>query len=498
MNPEALGPLGDRPLAETSGKVGPTDLFPGASKFLAARHQRRRLTQWDAVRPIVQKMLRPEEKVLYVAHAMQVPPVTHAIALRALALPFHQVVLTLTDTRVIEVMLDLRGRRAGTRVRSFAWAGVRDLKLRFARLTVTPGVGKKQSWRVPLRGDRRILDLLFVRLKPRLLTEGAAHAATVPLWHCPQCVAVVPPTPESCTSCRTRFTSRRLASLLSVAFPGAGLLYAGHPFLATMDFLGQAILYGVFVLLLLQAEPGRLSLAFGFGAFLFVMIKIHSIIMSRIMTARTRPESDTHRSGYGRFALIGGLMSAVLVGGTFPLAGKARVTLERDLDGPAAKAGWRGSRDRSEWTAFAKDKTARSQWYHDDGLRLTLFAYPQDLLRSPEDLHREFREVLRQEGTALLVDDDHVPAPFEGFRMITRVTTSNGEPISVINYFVVDAENHDVHQAVAAVREEDQAAADGMVRDFLSGAHFIPATAPTGVAADAPAAAAPAVAAPPR
>ena len=488
MNPEALGPLGDRPLAETAPKAGKPEIFPGATKYLAARHQRKREAQWSAVRPLVERMLKPEEQLLFVAHAMQVPPVFDAMALGAMALPFHQVVLALTDTRIIEVMLDLRGQKAGTRVRSYPFTGVRDLTLGWGRLTLAPASGKKQAWRVPLRGDRKILEAILVRLKPRLLPEGTAHAASVPLWHCPQCVAVVPSEPESCVACRSTFRSKKLASILSVAFPGAGLFYAGHPFLATMDFLGEILLYGIFLMLILQAEPGRAGIALGFGALFFVLTKFHSIHMSRIMTARSRPETEARRTGYGRFALVGGLASVLLIGGSLPLMGKGRGTLERDLDHPAADDGWRGSRDRSEWTVFANDTTARSQWVHDGGLRLTLFAYPQDFMSTPEDLHAKARQSFRAEGATLLTDDDQVPAPYVGFRLISRLTARNGQPIALINYFVVDAENRDVHQAVVAVVEEDSGRAEQMVRDFLAGAHFIPATAPTGRPAEAEAA----------
>jgi hypothetical protein len=79
------------------------------------------------VLPLVGRLLRSDEHVLYVAHAMQVPPALHMLALGAMALTYHQVVVVLTDSRLIEVMLDARGRQAGTRVRSFPWSGVRGL-----------------------------------------------------------------------------------------------------------------------------------------------------------------------------------------------------------------------------------------------------------------------------------------------------------------------------------------------------------------------------------
>lgn len=485
MNPEALGPLADRPLSETPGKPGVPEIFPGATKFLAARHQKKRQEQWNAVRPIVERMLKPEEQLLFVAHAMQVPPTFDALALGAMALPFHQVVLALTDSRIVEVMLDLRGKKAGTRVRSFPLTGVRDLKMSWGRFTLVPAAGKKHAWRVPLRGDRKILTAIFARLKPRLLPEGTAHAAAVPLWHCPKCTAVVPREPESCASCRTGFRSKKLASILSIAFPGAGLFYAGHPFLATMDFLGEIFLFGLFLILTLQAAPERIGFALGFGAFMFFLTKFESVHLSRIMTARSRPESDARRSGFGRFALVGGLASVLLVGGSLPLAGKARPVLDQDLEGPSSETGWSGSRDRATWTAFAKDRTARSQWHDEDGFRLTLFAYPQSVLSSPDDLRVELRRSFDQEGATLIADDEEIPEPFQGFRMITLVPDpeDTGQTFMVINYFVVDSGNDDVHQVVAAAVQEEGSEAEERVRDFISGAHFIPATPPTGEAA---------------
>ncbi len=495
MNPEALGPIGDRPLASQPGKTGADELFPGATAFLAARHQKKRREQWAAVRPIVEKMLKPEEQLLFVAHAMQVPPVFDGLALGAYALPFHQVVLALTDSRMIEVMLDLRGKTAGTRVRSYAWSGVRALKMAWGKVTLEPAAGKKQTWRVPLRGDRKILEGIFARLKPRLLTEGAGHAAAVPLWHCPQCVAVVPREPESCVACRTRFRSKKLASILSIAFPGAGLFYAGHPFLATMDFIGEVFLYAIYLMLLLQADPKSLGVAIGFGAVLFIATKVESVHMSRIFASRTRPESEVRHAGFAKFATIGAIVSLVLIGGSLPVAGKARATLERDLDHPAAADGWHGSRDRSEWSAFAANSSARSQWSHDGGLNVTLFAHPQGFMSAPDDIQVEMRNTFREQGATVIADDEDVPAPFQGFRMVAFVTTKTGETIALINYFVVDAENHDVHQAMAAVLKENDAVAERLVREFLAGSRFIPATAPTGRPAE-PDAAEPAAAEP--
>jgi hypothetical protein len=479
IEPEYLGPLRDRPLAETARSVGPGDLFAGASDFLSARHQRRRREQWSTVKSLAGLLLRPEEHLLYVAHGMQVPPVLHSLALGAMALPYHQVILLFTDTRLIEIMLGIRGKTAGTRMRSFPWAGVRDIRLTFAKMRVVPVNGKNQEWRVPLRGDRKFLKLLTARLKQRFNQGGAATTQRLPLWHCPKCGAVVSKSPRSCEACRTVFRSTRLAALLSLAFPGAGLLYAGHPFLAAFDCFGEVILFLVFLLMMIEPGAGAVLSAVGFGAIFFLLTKLESMHLSQILVARTKPETPKRQTMYHRLALVGSLASVLVIGSAFPLAGAARPVLDRDLDIQGKESLWSGSRDVAEWDAFKDNSFARSQWQHPSGIRVTLLAYPQSFLDTSSDFRRDFRQEWQRQGITLTKDDEDIPPPFQGFRFVGLSHTQDGRPVSLIQYFVMDEPNHDVHQATAAVLGEDAGAADELVRDLLAHARWVDPTPPT-------------------
>ena len=479
IEPEFLGPLKDRPLAEGARAGAPDVLFPGASAFLNSRHQNRRLEQWSIAAPLARKLLQPDERVLHVAPAMQNPPALTFIAMGVMAVPYHQVMLVLTDRRIIEVLLEVRGKKAATRLRSFPWASVRALKLSLGKLAMTPARGKKQTWKLPLRGDRALLKLLVARLSPRLLERGEGAAEQMPLAHCPQCAAVLAPRAESCGSCRAAFRSPRLAAALSIAFPGAGLFYAGHPWLAAGDFLGEVFLYVVFLLLMLQAEPGTVMMAAAFGAFLFVLTKLESVHLSHILVSRTRPEAPVRRSNYRKFALAGGLASLMLLGAAFPLAGAARPALERDLDIRGDDGAWQGSRTPAEWISFADDSTARSQWTHSNGAVITLFAYPLGML----DAVTEFRAGVRQsyvaQGLTMLQEDEDVPAPFQGFRFILGGETEDGRPLAVVNYYIVDSENRDIHHTMTALIDVEPAFADELARDLLGHARWIEATPPT-------------------
>src|SRR5437867_4073758 len=478
IEPEHLGPLGERSLAESAKTRNPDDLFDGASTFLSARYQHRRREQWNAAMPLAERVLKPEEHVLYVAHGMQMPPVLHSLALGAMALPYHQVMLLFTESRLIEVLMSPRGKTAEHRLRSFPWACVRDLKLSLGKLALVPAGGKKQSWKVPLGGDRKLLKLLLPRLKPLLLLEGAQTAQRVPLWHCPQCGATVPANPQSCDSCRTSFRSTRLAALLSLAFPGAGLFYAGHPFLGTLDFLGEVLLYALFVLMMLENNPERLAAALGFGVIFFFLTKLESVHLSHILTARSTPETETRRTGYRRFAVAGGLASLLLIAGAFPLAAAARLVVDRDLDVSGENGAWRCSRNVEEWDFFSGNSSARSQWRHPSGLRVTLFAYPQGVLDSVDEFRTQFRASLLQQGVKLVKDAENVPLPCRSFRTVGLGRGEGGEQLSFIHYFVVDKENRDLHQALAIVTQESGDMAEELVSDLLSHAHWIAAVPP--------------------
>ena len=485
IDPESLGPLGDRPLASASGS-GSTDLlFPGASSFINARHQRRRLEQLSAVWPLASRLLQPDERVLHVTHAIQIPPTLQLLAMGAMAFHYHQVVIVLTDKRVIEVLLGFRGRTAGTRIRSFPWTSVRELRLRFGKLVMYPARGKKQSWKIPLRGDRRLLKMLLERLKPRWLEQGEAAARAIPLHHCPACGGNLNAAAVSCDSCRAAFRSPRFATALAMAFPGAGLLYAGHPFLAAGDFLGEVLLYGIFLMLMLDAEPDSVIIAAGIGALFFIMTKLESVHISHILTARTRPETPVRRSWYGRLAVAGGLASLILIGVAFPLAGAARPVVDRDLEVSGADSAWQGSRNQAEWPAFEDDPTGRSQWKHPSGVVVTLFAYPRSVF---DDSLAEFRAEVRQgfseQGMTILAEDEDVPAPFSGFRFLVSALTDKGDPMAQVHYFVFDEQNRDIHHLLAATGDEDPAVPDELARDLLTHARWIDAEAPARAGGD--------------
>jgi len=475
IEPEHFGPLADRPLIEMAKRSDPADLFPGASLFLSARQQARRRRQWDAVRPLAGGVLRPDERILYVAQAMQLPPALQSIALGALTYAYHQAILVVTDSRLIEILLNFRGTGPGTRIRSFDYSRVRALKLSFGRLSLQPVEGHKHGWRLPVGGDKKLLKLLLPRLQTRLVLGAYASTGALPQWHCPRCGAAVPSNPESCAACGALYRSSRLATWLSLAFPGAGLFYVGHPFLAIADFLGEIGLFALWVVMVAAASGADgIGPTLAIGAFFFVATKFHSVHLGHILAARSVPESPRRRQGFRRFAAAGALVSALLVLGAFPLAGSARPRLEHDLEVSSDDGVWSGSRVAAEWGYFKDDRDARSQWTHAaTGVRIMVFAYARSPLDEFEQFHRDWSGLMKSRGVGAIADDETLPPPFHGFRFIGEVPVKDGEPIAQVTYFLFDLDGHDIHQIYIGVPREDADAAEGLVRDLLVHARWI-------------------------
>jgi hypothetical protein len=474
IDPEAIGPLTDRPLIETAKTTSPADLFPGASRFLNARVQRRRHELLAAAASLLDRLLQPEEKILHVAQAFQQPPVTHLLALGRLAQVYHQVLLVLTDRRLIEVLLTPRGKSPDTRLRTWIWKDAAKFEVGwFRRITVTPAKGKKQAWALATGGDRKILKLLAPRLRERLAAEGTPTAMTLPYWHCPKCASAVSEDAARCGACGTAFRSSRLAAWLSIAFPGAGLFYAGHPVLAAFDFLGETLIFGLFAFMLTMARDAAevTGLVMALSIFL-VLTKIESVHLSRILVRRTRPDTPERQGAFRRFAIAGAAVSLLFVGGAAIATGAARPVVDHDLE-PEADAGWLVTRSAGEFEDFADDRTARSQWSHPAGLTVTTFAYPLTRLESPEQFRADFRQAIQAEGARLVLEDEDVPAPFQGFRVVRESRDGDGTPATLIDYFVFDGEGRDIHQFFAAVRTEDAAVAEPMVRAAVAGARWI-------------------------
>lgn len=450
--------------------ANPPKLFAGEERFLSRGKLAKRIRFQELVQEAFDRVCEDGEHLLYVTPAVAVPPMLHLLGFGAWWVYYHQVALLFTDRRLVEVELGPRGRGLGTRVRSLRWGEASRLRLRGRTLEVRGARRSRQRWSVRLRGDRKLLKQLVPRIAEEWVGTSPAEPALVS--HCPSCGHAERKMGLECTQCGTRFRSRRLAAGLSLAFPGGGLYFAGHPFLAFFDFMGEMALYALGCAMVLQsADAVELTASVAvFGFFLF-LTKIESVHLASVLVERTKPLDPGRAAAWRRFAVAGAVLSVAALALPLSFAGHWAPAVERDLE-LAAGSEWQVSRSSADWVGDAQDK--RAEWYGPEGQVVEVRAYPLSSLETFEDFATTFGAELE--------------APLEPFQAASLTGYSavehlnlGGETFDRVIFAIYDPEFHDVHIVTLDSQTGGGEEASREVQDLLLAGRWV-GTAPTVVA----------------
>jgi hypothetical protein len=462
IDPRHLGPLeGGPPPSDAGG-----ELFPGAERALGRSAHRKRQALWEQVAPRIAPLLEEGEQVVHVAAALRNPGLGAHLGLGWMALQYYQVALVLTDRRAIELLLTFGGKKPMEQVRSYPWRDLASLGLRWGKLQARPPRGRRVVWTLRTRADRKLVRQIVGHLERRGLVGGGTSTSE-PILHCPGCARPLPAKPDGCPACGARFRSPKLAALLSLAFPGAGLFYAGAPVLAVFDLLGELLLLAVFGIAL-ATTPDRTALVAiaGMAGLFLVLTKLESLHVGHLMVSRLQTETTTHRERCQRMLRAGAVASVVALVAVGAAAGRFAPVVDRELDFAAAGPGWEGTREPAEWVAFADDPALRSQWHHDDGWMASVFSYALTPGESFETFRRDFLAGIEQDGRQVLQPARELPGPFEGFQ-VTQGFEDGADRYAIVEYIVFDRDNNDVHQVLSVVREDESDDASEVVGALL-------------------------------
>jgi hypothetical protein len=467
LNPAFFGPLDD----EFAPVTGSVRFFAGEERFLSPRKLDARDRLWNAIRPVLDRVLEPDETVLYAAPVVHNPRTLDLLGFGMWYVIFFKAALVLTDRRAVEILLK-KADRIDTRVSSYSWAQAKSLKFKWGSLTLKPAKGRTQRWNIGERGDRKLLKLLVPKIDQQLVAHEVGAPRPVPLWHCPECGAASPKHPTSCAHCGVRFKSRGMAAALAVAFPGAGLLYAGHPMLGLFDLFGEVVLFiFVAVSFLTAGGPEQIGVALVLGAFFFVITKLESAHLATVLVHRTRPERN--RTPWRAAIAVGAVVSLGLMAvpplASGLLAGSLNV-VDRDLDFSNNELGWSGGHDPAAW-ALGSEPNQRSEWIRDDGKGLFVWSLPMGI--------DETEEVFIATVTDGLGADQVQPTDiggFEGIRVVEENTDENGDPSLWVRWMLFDRQYNDVHILATSALPGQVEVTETEVDQLVSNASWIAAT----------------------
>ncbi len=461
-NPAALGPLDD----DLTPVTGPVKVFEGEDKYLSARKLDARAKLCEEVAPVLGKILDQEETVLHVLPVLHYPRFLDFFGFGMWWTLFFRATVILTDRRVIEVLMR-DAKHVGTRIFSYSWGQVSVLKCSMATLKVKPAKGRTQKWKIIERGDRKLLKVLMPKIQQ--LLPGDIHAPRpVPLWHCPECGAASPEHPKQCTQCDTPFKTRGLAAALALAFPGAGLFYAGHPILATLDFFGEMLMYMLVAILFLVASgPTDMVAAVIVGLLILFFTKLESAHMASVLVHRTKAERKDKK--WRRVAIVGAVVSLVFLALPPILSGSLGNKLDRDLDLSANGLGWSGGHDANQWQ-FGVEPNQRSEWIRDDGQAVFVWSWTMGTDETYESLAAAFN-----------TDDQEIPtesisvAGLDGFRVHQSDFDDEGDTYVWVRWVLFDRQFDDVHVVGAAVDPGGIESFEAELNELLQNVVWIPA-----------------------
>jgi len=454
-----LGPLTDEPVVTT----GPVRFFAGEEDFFPTKKLDERERLWSAVAPHLERVLGGDETVLHVLPALHVPRGLEVLGFGIWWSLFFRAAVVLTDRRLIEIFTP-DWKRAGTRVCSYSWGQVQKLKLSMGTLALKPAKGGTQKWKLPVRGDRKLMKLIVPRIQE--LLPGDIHVPrAVPLWHCPECGAASEKHPKTCSQCGTVFKSSGLAAALAVCFPGAGVFYTGHPVLGLFDLLGEVILFFLVASVFLVAGTTEEFVgAVIIGLVLLFITKLESVHLATVLVKRTVPDPNPGR--WRKVAAAGALASLLLMALPPALAGSFSERLDADLDFTANTLGWSGGHDPAAWQ-FGSDINQRSEWIREDGQALFVFSMPLEA----GDTLAVVNSALREEGQET---ERKLFAGFGCVRSIGEVADVTGNDLIWVRWFLVDGEHNDLHILAASIVPEELPTFESEVEALVQSAAWIP------------------------
>ncbi len=265
MSDEAPGAAAQK-LEELGLRLGPDidydfdKMFPKLTGWGAKGEIKQKHKLITLVEPLLRRLLRPNERVLYVAKGVQ-SKFSEQYFLGAWgAALINQTVFVLTNVRLLTLHSDTKGKPQHqywmifyNQIKKFkgTWTGTLaldlndGLKLRFSGFRGT---------------DRKQMPEIFQGVLDAYVTAGFNPSVTQSRENlCSHCLTVVPKDQYVCPSCGEEFWRPMQLALRSLVFPSWGDFTMRHTTVACLELFGYIVTWLMFVSFIIEAlgDPAR-------------------------------------------------------------------------------------------------------------------------------------------------------------------------------------------------------------------------------------------------
>jgi hypothetical protein len=207
---------------------------------------------------ILRQVLGPEEVVLYVARCQAPVSALEQITFGWYIYYVTGTVLVFTNRRLLHFGVKRNG-EWNKILRSASWGDVEDTKIKgwlSKTLELRYRTGKKEKYWNIGREDGKKLRVLLDALFAAGARESSPAQTMVSL--CPSCTAELTPRVYQCAKCGLKFKDEKTMVSRSLIVPGGGYFYTRHWFLGVGDFLVEAYLL-IMVIILAASALGLIA-----------------------------------------------------------------------------------------------------------------------------------------------------------------------------------------------------------------------------------------------
>ena len=196
------------------------------------------------VEPLLQRLLEPDEKVLYITTACSPYSALEFLTTGWMIVHLKRCLVVFTDLRMLHLPTqnNYSPRLSVAQARYGDMASAKVGSVLGCKLSLTYENRQKEQFTALTRAAAKKLRTFL----PRWVGKGGKTSAGSRHHICPQCSRALEDDVFTCPGCNLEFKSRRRALLFSILLPGGGYFYTGHPVIGSMD----AVVEGLFLLMI--------------------------------------------------------------------------------------------------------------------------------------------------------------------------------------------------------------------------------------------------------
>jgi hypothetical protein len=196
----------------------------------------------EKLRPALQRVLLPDEAVLYVARAQSPLSILEQLTAAWWTTMLAAAVILVTNKRILFFPIERNGSWKES-VRAVSWGDLQEIKpsgMLIRNVVFKLKNGTKVTYTNVRRADGKKLAAIASAVIPAASAEHTATGMLIQI--CPDCRAGLTPGQYSCPSCNLVFKNEASMVLRSIFLPGGGYFYTGHPVIALIPALIEVAL----------------------------------------------------------------------------------------------------------------------------------------------------------------------------------------------------------------------------------------------------------------